>query len=91
MFSALVLKVLCARIKIFLYVLLMELEFSIDPSIEVEKKVKYVFTLPSFAPNPSTDHVTFSVVTRPCVKSEPHMGNQMPLRLRKVPIEADVV
>lgn len=29
------------RIKIFLYVLLMDLEFSIDPSIEIEKKVKY--------------------------------------------------
>lgn len=79
------------RIKIFLYVLLMELEFSIDPSIEVEKKVKYVSTLPSFARVASTDYITSSVVTRPCVKSEPHMGNQMPLRLRRVPIEPHVV
>lgn len=29
-----------------------------------------------------------SVVTRPCVKSEPHMGNQMPLQLRRVPMDA---
>lgn len=25
-----------------------------------------------------------SVVTRPCVRDEPHAGNQMPLRLRRV-------
>lgn len=35
-----------ARIKIFLYVLLLELEFSIDPSVVIEKSVKYVtFTI----------------------------------------------
>ncbi|KAI0088539.1 cytochrome P450 [Irpex rosettiformis] len=52
------------RIKIFLYILLMDLEFSIDPLLEVEKKV--------------------NVVTRPFIKSEPHMGNQMPLLIRRV-------
>ncbi len=26
-----------------------------------------------------------SVVTRPCIKSEPELGNQMPLYLRRVP------
>jgi len=53
------------EIKTFLYVLLTELEFSIDSSVEIEKKV--------------------NVVTRPCVKSEPQMGNQMPLRIRRSP------
>ncbi|KAI0345687.1 cytochrome P450 [Trametopsis cervina] len=52
------------EIKIFLYVLLTEFEFSMDPGIEIEKRI--------------------NVVTRPWVKSEPHMGNQMPLRLRRV-------
>ncbi|KAI0739010.1 cytochrome P450 [Daedaleopsis nitida] len=54
-----------SEIKIFLYVLVRDLEFSIDPSVEIEKKV--------------------NVVTRPCVKSEPHRGNQMPLYIRRVP------
>lgn len=30
------------RVKIFLYVLLRDIEFLIDPNIEIEKKVKYV-------------------------------------------------
>ena len=30
------------RIKIFLYVLLHDIDFSIDPTVEIEKKVKYV-------------------------------------------------
>ncbi|KAI0703590.1 cytochrome P450 [Cytidiella melzeri] len=55
------------EIKIFLYVLLTELEFSIDPVIEIEKKV--------------------NVVTRPCVKSEPHLGNQMPLHVRRASVD----
>ncbi|OBZ71108.1 hypothetical protein A0H81_08616 [Grifola frondosa] len=54
-----------SEIKIFLFVLVRDIEFSIDPSIEIEKKV--------------------NVVTRPCVKSEPHRGNQMPLYVRRVP------
>ncbi|KII86568.1 hypothetical protein PLICRDRAFT_113427 [Plicaturopsis crispa FD-325 SS-3] len=53
-----------AEIKIFLYVLLRDIEFAIDPAIVVEKKV--------------------NVVTRPFVKSEPHLGNQMPLFIRPV-------
>ncbi|PCH40336.1 hypothetical protein WOLCODRAFT_162280 [Wolfiporia cocos MD-104 SS10] len=53
------------EMKIFLAVLVRDLEFSIDPSIEVEKKI--------------------NVVTRPCVKSEPDMGNQMPLYIRPIP------
>jgi len=51
------------EIKIFLYVLLKDLEFSMDPSLVIEKKV--------------------NVVTRPFVKSEPHLGNQMPLLVRR--------
>ncbi|GJE91800.1 cytochrome P450 [Phanerochaete sordida] len=51
------------EIKLFLFALVRDIEFAIDPWIEVEKRV--------------------NVVTRPCVKSEPHMGNQMPLRLRR--------
>ena len=31
-----------ARIKVFLYVLVRDLEFSIDPAVEIEKKVKCV-------------------------------------------------
>lgn len=31
-----------SRIKIFLYVLLRDMEFSIDPGIEIEKRVKWV-------------------------------------------------
>ncbi|KAL6300090.1 cytochrome P450 [Sparassis latifolia] len=53
-----------SEIKVFLYVLLRDLEFSIDSSIEIEKKV--------------------NVVARPCVKSQPDNGNQMPLRIRRV-------
>ncbi|KAH9933274.1 cytochrome P450 [Amylocystis lapponica] len=53
-----------SEIKIFLFVLLRDMEVSIDPSVEIEKRV--------------------NVVTRPCVKSEPHMGNQMPLYMRRV-------
>jgi len=52
------------EIKIFLFVLLRDIEFSIDPSLVVEKKV--------------------GIVTRPFVKSEPHLGNQMPLNMRSV-------
>ncbi|KDQ62249.1 hypothetical protein JAAARDRAFT_148989 [Jaapia argillacea MUCL 33604] len=52
------------EIKIFLYVLLRDLEFSIDPTTVVEKKI--------------------NVVTRPFVRSEPGMGNQMPLYIRSV-------
>ncbi|KAF8895305.1 cytochrome P450 [Infundibulicybe gibba] len=51
------------EIKIFLYVLLKDIEFSIDPSTLIEKKV--------------------NVVTRPFVTSEPHLGNQMPLYIRR--------
>lgn len=73
------------RIKIFLYVLVRDLEFSIDPSIEIEKKVKCV--RPSLPAQPSaiTDtRPVHSVLTRPSVKSEPHRGNQMPLYIRRV-------
>ncbi|KZT67097.1 cytochrome P450 [Daedalea quercina L-15889] len=52
------------EIKIFLYVLLHDIEFSIDPTIQIEKKI--------------------NVVTRPAVRSEPHMGNQMPLNIRRI-------
>ncbi|KAI0763115.1 cytochrome P450 [Trametes elegans] len=57
-----------SEIKIFLYVLVRDLEFSIDPALEIEKKV--------------------NVLTRPCVKSEPHRGNQMPLYIRRVAHDA---
>ncbi len=30
------------RIKVFLFVLVRDLEFAIDPTLEIEKKVKYV-------------------------------------------------
>ncbi|OSX56492.1 hypothetical protein POSPLADRAFT_1159998 [Postia placenta MAD-698-R-SB12] len=53
------------EIKIFLFVLVRDIEFLMDESIEIEKKV--------------------NVVARPWVKSEPDMGNQMPLYLRRVP------
>ncbi|TDL23213.1 cytochrome P450 [Rickenella mellea] len=53
-----------AEIKIFLYVLLRDIEYTIDSDLVIEKKV--------------------NVVTRPCVKSEPEVGNQMPLRMRRV-------
>ncbi|KZT09092.1 cytochrome P450 [Laetiporus sulphureus 93-53] len=53
------------EMKIFLFALIHDIEFSLDPSIEIEKKI--------------------NVVTRPSVKSEPDMGNQMPLRIRRVP------
>ncbi|TFK70386.1 hypothetical protein BDN72DRAFT_543320 [Pluteus cervinus] len=52
-----------SRIKIFLYVLLKDIEFWMDPSMVIEKKV--------------------NVVTRPYVKSEPQLGNQMPLYMRR--------
>ncbi|KAF8967104.1 cytochrome P450 [Flammula alnicola] len=51
------------EIKIFLYVLVKDIEFSIDPAMVIEKKV--------------------NVVTRPFVKSEPHLGNQMPLNISR--------
>ncbi|KAK0222053.1 cytochrome P450 [Armillaria fumosa] len=52
------------EIKIFLYVLLKDLEFSIDPVMVIEKRV--------------------NVVTRPFVKSEPQLGNQLPLFVHPV-------
>jgi len=54
-----------SEIKVFLYVLIRDIEFAIDPSMVIEKKV-----------NLGT--------TRPFVKSEPHLGNQMPLMVRPV-------
>jgi len=51
------------EIKVFLYVLLRDLVFTIDADLVIERKV--------------------NVVTRPCVKSEPERGNQMPLRVRR--------
>ncbi|KAF8909014.1 cytochrome P450 [Gymnopilus junonius] len=51
------------EIKIFLYVLLKDITFSIDPETIIEKRV--------------------NVVTRPFVKSEPHLGNQMPLNISR--------
>ncbi|KAH9922636.1 cytochrome P450 [Fomitopsis serialis] len=59
------------EIKIFLYVLLHDVDFSIDPTVEIEKKV--------------------NVVTRPAVKSEPHMGNQMPLNIRRRIVSEHIV
>ncbi|RDB17901.1 hypothetical protein Hypma_000804 [Hypsizygus marmoreus] len=53
------------EIKIFLYTLVKDLEFTIDGDMVIEKKV--------------------NVVTRPFVKSEPHLGNQMPLNVRRAP------
>ncbi|KAF8798856.1 cytochrome P450 [Phlegmacium glaucopus] len=52
------------EIKIFLYVLLKDIGFSIDPGMIVEKKV--------------------NVVARPFVKSESHLGNQLPLNISRV-------
>ncbi|PPQ81273.1 hypothetical protein CVT25_015057 [Psilocybe cyanescens] len=59
------------EIKIFLYVLVKDLDFSIDPSMVIEKKV--------------------NVVTRPFVKSEPHLGNQMPLNVSRASSSASVL
>ncbi|KAK0464724.1 cytochrome P450 [Desarmillaria tabescens] len=62
------------EIKIFLYVLLKDLEFSIDPTMVIEKRV--------------------NVVTRPFVKSEPQLGNQLPLFVHRVSrgdVKTDVV
>ncbi|KAI0952883.1 hypothetical protein AcW1_007249 [Taiwanofungus camphoratus] len=56
-----------SEIKIFLFILLRDLEFSIDPYLEIEKKQ--------------------NVVIRPCVKSEPLAGNQMPLYIRRVSLD----
>lgn len=71
------------RIKIFLYVLLRDIEFSMDPTIEIEKKIKCVLPL-VFSRWALALTMSCSVVTRPAVKSEPHMGNQMPLDIRRV-------
>ncbi|KAF9013366.1 cytochrome P450 [Cyathus striatus] len=51
------------EIKIFLYVLVKDMEFEIDTSMVIEKIV--------------------NVVTRPFVKSEPRLGNQMPLNISR--------
>ncbi|KAF9026096.1 cytochrome P450 [Hymenopellis radicata] len=56
------------EMKIFLYVLLRDLEFTIDPATVIEKRV--------------------NVVTRPFVKSEPHLGNQLPLYIRPAPSDS---
>ncbi|KAI0051085.1 cytochrome P450 [Auriscalpium vulgare] len=53
------------EIKIFLYYLLRDIEFTLDPDVVIEKRV--------------------NIVTRPFVASAPEMGNQMPLRIRRVP------
>ncbi|KJA14310.1 hypothetical protein HYPSUDRAFT_150573 [Hypholoma sublateritium FD-334 SS-4] len=53
------------EIKIFLFVLVKDIEFAMDPALVVEKSV--------------------NVVTRPFVKSEPHLGNQMPLNITRAP------
>ena len=66
-----------------MYVLVRDLEFSIDPAIEIEKKVKYVLSCQSRS-RLVADPSPCSVVTRPCVKSEPLRGNQMPLYIRRV-------
>ena len=58
------------------------MEFSMDPAIEIEKKIKCVFLLYPLVDVTLT--LSHSVVTRPAVKSEPHMGNQMPLNIRRV-------
>jgi hypothetical protein len=36
-----------------------------------------------------TNMLPYSVVTRPFVKTEPHLGNQLPLYVRPVPEEDD--
>ncbi|TCD59981.1 hypothetical protein EIP91_010949 [Steccherinum ochraceum] len=85
------------EIKIFLYVLVRDIEFSIDPALVVEKKVKCVVSplptipYPIFHPLRFTDNVrtVSSVVTRPWIKSEPHLGNQMPLYIRHVSSDSD--
>lgn len=43
------------RIKTFLYVLVRDLEFSIDPAVEIEKKVKCVL---SFSPSVCASRLT---------------------------------
>lgn len=43
------------RIKTFLYVLVRDLEFSIDPAVEIEKKVKCVL---SFSPSVRASRLT---------------------------------
>jgi len=53
-----------SEIKIFLYVLIKDMDFELDESVIIEKKV--------------------NVVTRPFVKSEPGLGNQMPLTIRRI-------
>ena len=40
----------CHRIKVFLFVLLRDIEFSNDPAVEIEKKVKCV-SLDEFIPD----------------------------------------
>ncbi|KIY71740.1 cytochrome P450 [Cylindrobasidium torrendii FP15055 ss-10] len=52
------------ELKIFLYVLVTDLEFSIDPTTIIEKQV--------------------NVITRPFVKSEPALGNQLPIYIKRV-------
>ncbi|THH12900.1 hypothetical protein EUX98_g9779, partial [Antrodiella citrinella] len=58
-----------SEIKVFLGVLVRDLEFTLVEGLVVEKKI--------------------NVVTRPWIQSEPHLGNQMPLRIRYVPPEED--
>lgn len=68
--------------------LVRDIEFLMDESIEIEKKVKYVISFPSVVLLPFLTcrrDLPYSVVARPWVKSEPDMGNQMPLYLRRVP------
>ena len=75
-----------AEIKVFLACLLRDLEFSINDDVVIEKRVKYVpfFRLLSQI----ADHKDeFSIVTRPVLVSAPEMGNQMPLRVRRVPLD----
>ncbi|KAH7925887.1 cytochrome P450 [Leucogyrophana mollusca] len=63
-----------AEIKIFLYTLVRDLEFSIDSSIIIEKTFK-IYRLIYLSP-------FTSVVARPVVKSETNSGNRMPLVIR---------
>ncbi|KAI0061590.1 cytochrome P450 [Artomyces pyxidatus] len=53
------------EIKVFLYYLLRDIEFTLDADVVIEKRV--------------------NIVTRPFVASAPELGNQMPLRIRRVP------
>ncbi len=75
----------------FLFVLVRDLEFAIDPTLEIEKKVKYVPSWLCVVARCSRPCLSppASVVTRPCVKSEPHRGNQMPLYIRRVSSPSD--